>query len=85
MPRLRSKTDDWIVYAALFPALLTLIGLGVTAVLAWHDPVLRNAASTSASASPIDSDYVQGLAKYVIVKRPVPEPPSALDDLLSGP
>jgi hypothetical protein len=83
MTRLRSKTgyDDWIVYAALFPALLTLVGLGVTAVLAWH------AASPSASAiaSPIaGDDYVQGLSKHVIVERPAESPPG-LGDLLTGP
>ncbi len=85
MTRLRSKTgyDDWIVYTALFPALLTLVGLGVSVVLAWHAPVLWNAASPSASAiaSPIaGDDYVQGLAKHVIVERRAPE-----SDLLSGP
>jgi hypothetical protein len=87
MTRLRSKTgyDDWIIYTALLPALLTLVGLGATAVLAWHNPVLRNAASPSASAIAGDAeDYVQGLAKYDIVKRPAPEPPPALD-LLDGP
>jgi len=89
MPRLRSKAghDDWIVYAALLPALLILVGLGVTAILAWHNPVLRNAASPSASASPIpgEEDYVQGLPRHVVVKRAAPKPPPALDDLLSGP
>jgi hypothetical protein len=87
MPRLRSNAgyDDWIVYVALLPALLILVGLGVTAILAWHNPVLRNAASPSASPIAGDEDYVQGLAKRVTVKRAAPEPPPALDDLLSGP
>ena len=85
MTRLRSQTryDDWIIYAALLPAVLTLVGVGVTAAVAWHNPALWNAATLSVNSGDADN-YVQGVAKHDLVKLPAPEPPPSLD-LLAGP
>ena len=81
MTQFLSKTryDDWIVYAALLPALLTVTGIGVTAALAWHNQALWHAATLSAIRSESDADdYVLGLAKRGIIKLPGYEPPPAL-------
>ncbi len=39
----QTRYDDWIVYAALLPALLTLGGIGITAAIAWHNQALWTA------------------------------------------
>ena len=76
----QTKYDDWIVYAALLPALLTLGGIGITAAIAWHNQALWTAATRSAMYSDGDADdYVRGLAKLGIVKLPGYEPPPAVD------
>ena len=31
--------DDWVIYAAFLPALLTLTGITVTAAISWHNHV----------------------------------------------
>ena len=86
-----TRYDDWIVYAALLPALLTVTGIGVTAALAWHNQALWHAATLSAIQGDAD-DYIQGLARRGIVKLPGYEPPPAAVhepalavDLVAGP
>jgi len=80
MTRFPSQTryDDWIVYAALLPAVLALAGIGVTSAIAWHNQALWNVTALSAIRGDAD-DYVQGLAKRGIVKLPGYEPPPAVE------
>jgi hypothetical protein len=70
---LRTKYNDVPVYVAFLPALLILVGLGVTATIAWHNQALWNATTLSATRGDAD-DYVQGLAKRGIAKLPGYEP-----------
>jgi TRAP-type uncharacterized transport system fused permease subunit len=74
----QTRYDDWIVYAAFVPALLTLVGIGVTVAIAAHNQALWNAATLSAVRADAD-DYVQGLAKRGIITLPGYEPPPAVD------
>jgi hypothetical protein len=68
--------DDWLVYAALLPTLLTLASIiltaatGFGAITAGHD--VWNTAAVSAIRGDAD-DYVQGLAKLGITKLPAVE------------
>jgi len=66
--------DDWLIYAAFLPALLTLTGITVTAAIAWHNHSLWQVATTTAVRSGSD-DYVQGLARLGIAKLPGHEVP----------
>jgi hypothetical protein len=68
MPRLLRK-DEWVVYAALLPALLTLAGIGGAVVMAWHAERPWHVAAASAVCVPSDG-YVQGLAKRGIANLP---------------
>jgi len=63
------RFDDWVIYAAFLPALLTLTGITVTAAIAWHNHSLWQVATTTAVRSGAD-DYVQGLARLGIAKLP---------------
>jgi hypothetical protein len=75
----QARYDDWIVRAALLPAVLTLAGIGVTTAIAWHNQTLRDPATPSAIHADSDADdYVQGLAKLGIVQMPGYHPPPAL-------
>jgi hypothetical protein len=80
MAQLPSKPryDDWLVYAAFLPGLLTLAAIGVTAAIAWHSQTLWNVAAASPIRGDAD-DYVQGLAKRGIAKLPGYEPPPAVE------
>jgi hypothetical protein len=80
----RPKYDDWIVYAAFLPALLTVAGIGATAAIAWRNQALWNAVTLSAFRADTD-DYVQGLARRGIVKLPGYEPPPVLTSYESPP
>ncbi len=80
---IKAKYDDWLVYAALLPALLTLSAIGVTAAMAWHNQSLWQAATVSAVRGDAD-DYVKGLAKLGIAELPGYEPPPA-SELISRP
>src|SRR5262249_11068847 len=71
----RVTSDDWVVCAAILPVLLTLIGLGVTVVMAWHTQTPFNTATTIAVHGYSDG-YVQGIAKHTVVVD---------EDLLQGP
>jgi hypothetical protein len=75
-PLAKTRYDDWLVYAALLPALLTLSAIGVTAAMAWHNQAIWHAATVSALRADAD-DYVQGLAKLGIAKLPGSERPPA--------
>ncbi len=71
----RIMRDDRIVCAALLPALLTLIGLGVIVAMALHQQTPWKPTTPSAVHGDADG-YVQGIAKHNVV----------LDvDLLPGP
>ena len=61
--------DDWVIYTAFLPALLTLTGITVTVAIAWHNHSLWQVATTTAVRSGAD-DYVQGLARLGIAKLP---------------
>jgi hypothetical protein len=78
MTRLLQK-DDWLVYAAFLPALLTLVGVGASAAMAWHNQAPWHIATVSVVCVGTD-DYVQELAKRGIVKLPGYEL-SPMDDL----
>jgi hypothetical protein len=74
----QTKHDDWPLYVAVLPALLTLVAFGATAAFAWHVETVVNTATATAT-----DDYVQGLAKLGIAKLPGYEPPPA--DKFIGP
>jgi hypothetical protein len=76
-PLAKTRYDDWLVYAALLPALLTLWAIGVTAAMAWHNQAIWHAAATVSVIRGDADDYVQGLAKLGIAKLPGYEPPPA--------
>jgi hypothetical protein len=62
------RKDEWVVYAALLPALLTTGGIGAAAItghaqMLWHLPAERAVCVAA-------DDYVQGLAKRGIAKLP---------------
>jgi hypothetical protein len=77
MARLLQK-DDWVIYAAVLPALLASGAIGATAVLAWHAESPWHVRAASAVCVGND-DYVEQLAKRGIAKLPVYGPPA--DDL----
>ena len=90
-PVFQTKYNDWLIYAAFLPAVLTLVGIGVTTAIAWRSHALWNAATLSAIQGDAD-DYIQGLARRGIVKLPGYEPPPAAVhepalavDLVAGP
>jgi hypothetical protein len=82
MTRLLQK-DDWLVYAAFLPALLTLVGVGASAAMAWHNQAPWHIATVSAACADTD-DYVQEVAKRGIVKLPGYEL-SPMDELSTPP
>jgi len=59
----------WLIYAAFLAALLVLAGIGVTAAKAlWPAAAVHPANGDSNLV--FDADYVQGLVKQGIAKRP---------------
>ena len=68
MARLLQK-DEWVIYSAFLPALLTLVGIGASAAMAWHTQTPWHVSAVSEVCVGAD-DYVQGLAKRGIVKPP---------------
>jgi hypothetical protein len=75
----QARYDDWIVRAALLPALLTLAGVGITTAIAWRNQTFKDPATLSAIHTDSDADdYVQGLAKLGIVQMPSYHPQPAL-------
>jgi hypothetical protein len=74
------QKDDWLVYAAFLPALLTLVGIGATAAMAWHNQAPWHIATVNAICA--DRDDVQGLARRGIAKLPGYEL-SPMDELSS--
>jgi hypothetical protein len=67
----QTRCHDWIVNAALLPALLTLADIAVTTVITWHNQALWNATTLGALRTDSHSDdYVQGLAERGIVQLP---------------
>jgi hypothetical protein len=77
----QTRYDNWIVHAALLPALLTLAGIGATTAIAWHNQTLWDPATLSTIRIDSDGDdYVQGLAKLGIVQLPGYHPQPALPD-----
>ena len=68
MARLPQK-DEWVIYSAFLPALLTLVGIGASAAMAWHAQTPWHIPAVSEVCAGAD-DYVQGLAKRGIVKLP---------------
>jgi hypothetical protein len=67
--RAQPRYDDWVVWIALLPALLTLSALGITAAMAWQNQAVWHAVTVS--AIPDDGDgYVRGLAKLGITNLP---------------
>jgi hypothetical protein len=70
------QKDEWIVYAAFLPALLTLGGIGTAAAIAWHAQRPWHVSAERAVCVGAD-DYVQGLAKRGIAKLPGYGPPPA--------
>ena len=70
MRRLLSRIsyDDRVVCVAVLPVLLTLIGLGVTVVMAWHTQTQTPWKPATLRAVHGDPDgYVQGIAKHTVV------------------
>jgi hypothetical protein len=65
----RLQKDERIIYAAFLPALFTLLGIGVSAAMAWLAQMPWHIPAVSAVCASAD-DYVQGLAKRGIVKMP---------------
>jgi len=63
------RKDDWIVYAALLPALLALGGVGGVAARAWHTQTPWHVTAASPICAQSDG-YVEGLAKRGIAKLP---------------
>jgi hypothetical protein len=74
-----ARYDDWLVYAAFLPGLLTVSAIGVTAV-AWHSQALWHAATLSVVRVDTD-DYVEGLARLGIVKLPGYEPLPSVENV----
>jgi len=74
MARLLQK-DEWVVYAAFLPALLTSGGIGATAAMMWYAQTPWHVPPEHAVCAAGD-DYVQGLAKRGIVKVPDDVPPA---------
>jgi hypothetical protein len=72
-PVLQTKYSDGRAYVALLPTLVILVGLGLSATIAWHNQAVWNATTLSATRSDAD-DYVRGLAKRGIAKLPGYEP-----------
>jgi hypothetical protein len=66
----QTQHDDWLLYVAVLPALLTLVAFGATAAFAWHFQAVVKTTTERAT-----DDYVQGLARLGIVKLPGYEPP----------
>jgi hypothetical protein len=63
------QRDELLLYCAFLPALLTLIGLGFTAAVQWHDQTVWHFAPTSVTTVGAD-DYVEGLARLGIIRLP---------------
>ncbi len=63
------RSDEWIVYAAVLPALLALAGVGGVAAMAWYGQRPRHATAASVVCTASDG-YVEGLAKRGIAKLP---------------
>jgi hypothetical protein len=61
------QEDEWVIYSAFLPALFTLVGIGGSAVMAWHAQTPWHVPAVSKVCVGAD-DYVQGLAKRGIVK-----------------
>jgi hypothetical protein len=61
--------DEWVVYAAFLPALVTAAGVAITAAMAWHAQAPWHVPAASQVCASAD-DYVQGLAKHGIVRLP---------------
>ena len=53
------QKDEWIVYAALLPALLTLGGIGASAAMSWHAQTPWHVAAVNAVCIDAD-DYFKG-------------------------
>jgi tellurite resistance protein len=74
--------DDWPVYAAFLPAVLTLAGIGITATVgSWFDgTTLWDVADANTIGGDVD-DYVRGLARRGIANLPGSElrPAGAID------
>jgi hypothetical protein len=71
----QTRYHDWIVKAALLPALLTLAGVAVTTIITLRTQALWNAATHGALRSDSHADdYVRGLAKLGIGKLPGCQP-----------
>ena len=68
MARLLQK-DEWVIYAAFLPGLFTLLGIGISAAMAWLAQTPWHIPAVIAVCASAD-DYVQGLAKRGIVKMP---------------
>jgi len=68
MVRLLQK-DEWVIYAAFLPTLLTLVAIGSTAATAWRAQTPWHVPAVSAVCAEPDG-YVEGLAKRGIVKLP---------------
>jgi hypothetical protein len=63
-------SDDCPIYAAFLPGILTLAGIGITALTdSWFDGTFWNATGTNAIGGDVD-DYVQGLARRGITNLP---------------
>ena len=68
--------DDWVVWIALLPGVLTLSALGISLAMAWHNHAGWHAVIVS--TIPEDGNgYVQGLAKLGIANLPGHQPPPA--------
>jgi hypothetical protein len=71
---------NWVIYAAFLPAVLILVGIGITTAKAlWFAAITVSAtypANRDSNAS-VNDDYVHGLANRGIVKLPGYEPAPA--------
>ena len=54
--------DDWVVWIALLPGVLTLSALGISLAMAWHNHAAWHAVRVS-TIPEHDDGYVQGLVK----------------------
>jgi hypothetical protein len=72
----RPVKNEWIIYAAFLPALLTSGGIVATIVFAWPDHTYWHVSTERAVCVEAANDnYVQGLAKLGIAKVPGYGPP----------
>jgi len=74
-------TDDWPVYIAFLPAIITSAAIAVTAAIAlgtassWHQSPPQ---AGDLKATPAADDYVEGLARLGIATLPSYEPPAVM-------